>query len=783
MLLWIGLAFIGVFLTIFVPLPKEDFQQRSIQSLNVTDCNGELLREVLNDREGRGIWVPLDQISDCTKNAVIALEDRRFFYHPGVDPIAIGRAIIDNFRHGQARSGGSSITQQVIRNIYNHPRTIGYKVIEMWFALRLERVLSKREILEQYLNRAPFGNQLFGIEAASRYYFSKTAQELSPAEAAYLCALPNSPTTLNPIKHFSLPLARQRKALAKMLDHAFLDRETYDRAIAQPIVLNEQHKFFRAPHAVEIALSSVNNITRPADLKLTIDMSLQEKLESFVRDHLKTLEEKNATNAAVIVVENKTGNIRALIGSADYFDAIHQGQVNGALSLRQPGSALKPFLYALAFEEGISPSDLIADVPLALPDEKGDFIPQNYDRKFHGPVRARVALACSYNVPAVRVTRLVGIEQFLEKLRSAGLSALHESPQFYGYGLTLGNGDITLFELTRAYVVLANGGRYTPLTLLEPERIPNDQRAKQNELFPPSYHGEQIYSPRVSFLVTNILSDPAARRPAFGNAFRFPFQCAVKTGTTKDYRDNWTMGYTTEYTVGVWVGNFDGKPMQGVSGYSGAGPIFSDIMMYLVTRKGGSYPKDFAIPGSLKRVRICPRSGMLPNAYCRGTILEWYPSNALPKKHCSIHQPFRVVDAEGGEGLRVFEIFPPEYQDWVQAQRLPQPSVTENRFWNVQRSHGSASIFNRPLAITSPNQGDRFKLDPVLRKSYQSIQLVASIPPNIQDVAVMVDGSIEMPYAPGNTWWQMRRGTHSFLIVGKNGNRRIESRPISITVD
>ncbi|MFA6470360.1 MAG: transglycosylase domain-containing protein, partial [Bacteroidota bacterium] len=348
--------------SIFVPLPKEDFSKESVQSLRVVDRNGIVLREFLNDREGRGIWKPLSGISPYVRTATIAVEDKRFYSHLGVDPISVARSVVDNLQAMRFKSGGSTITQQLIRNVYHHPRTLFYKLVEMWYALRLERMMTKEEIIEQYLNRVPYGNQVYGIESASRWYFEKPAQLLSPAEAAFLAALPNSPSLLNPNKNPDAASARARTVLSRMIVQNYITQAEHERAIVQPIQIIPPDAHFKAPHAVEMVLSSTP-LPENRTISTTIDYSMQEQVQRLMNAHLKKLKNKQVNNAAAIVIDNATMEIHALVGSADFFDERHNGQVNGVTALRQPGSAIKPFTYALAFDHGITPATIIPDIP------------------------------------------------------------------------------------------------------------------------------------------------------------------------------------------------------------------------------------------------------------------------------------------------------------------------------------------------------------------------------------------------------------------------------------
>ncbi len=772
-LIAIAFLLLGILL---LPLPREEFKKETVHSLKVLDARGILLREFLNDADGHGTWKSLGEIAPSVRSATIAVEDKHFYSHPGVDPIAIVRAVVENLRAFAFRSGGSTITQQVIRNVYHRPRTLGSKIEESWDALRLERVMSKEEILEQYLNRVPYGNQLIGIEAASRWYFGKPSNDLSAAESAFLAGLPNAPSTLNPYKNFFAAMRRQKGVLQRMFEQRLISRSEYDRAILQPVSLVPPEVSFKAPHAVEMVQRLIRPLPDVGTVRTTIDYSLQNNIEYLVKGHLASLSRKNVTNAAVIVVENRTGKVRALVGSADYFDEGHSGQVNGALAERQPGSSIKPFMYGVALEAGHTAAEILADVPTAIPDIHGDYVPENYDKKFHGPVRLRTALACSYNVPAVRTLRTIGVDQFLQRLRVAGFESLTQTADYYGFGLTLGNGDVTLVEMTRGYLALANGGMLKPLRLIEAIHTTEGADCSGPILGPDS--SRRIYNENVAFILTNILSDQVARRPAFGISFRFPFPCAMKTGTTKDYRDNWTLGYTTDYTVGVWVGNFDGTPMHGVSGITGAGQIFSTVMMFLHTPPYGSPPKEFPIADGVVECSVCPRSGNLPNAWCGRVMKEWFVRGTEPKEVCDVHRLYRV--REGTE--RVFEIFSREFETWMEMQHISLPPANSRRLISRgQERHTSA--LDQSFAFVSPNDGDYFKIDPILRREYQRIRIVGAVPAKISGVTIRIDGGDRIPFQSHEFWWQLKKGAHRLQMEGIVADRLVVSKPITIRVD
>ena len=465
-LLAFGLVFCaGLVLSTLVPLPAGRLRPEPVVSFRILDREGVLLREVLSDAGGRCRWVTLDDVSPFLIRATIAAEDRFFYFHRGVDGLSTLRAAWQNFRHGRVVSGASTISQQVVRNVYPGRRTIGTKLVQTWLALRLERTLSKNGILAQYFNRVSYGNQAFGIEAAARLYFDKPAAQLSLAEAALLAAVPRSPSVLNPYRSTAPLRKKQRQIIRSMAGLGFVTGDEARRALAEPWHVVSREEKFKAPHFCDYLLNLLPEVERPglAAVVTTLDSGLQEKLEVMLKRYLDAVRDRGITNGALVVLDNRTGEIRALVGSRDYFDEDNAGQVNGALALRQPGSALKPFTYALALEKGLTAGSIVEDAPFRSAAGGGAYMPQNYDRKYHGPMSLRSALACSYNVPAVALLDAVGPDLLLRRLSSLGLSTLSRSPGYYGVGLTLGNGEVKLLELAGAYAALARSGRYRPV--------------------------------------------------------------------------------------------------------------------------------------------------------------------------------------------------------------------------------------------------------------------------------------------------------------------------------
>ena len=738
----LGLAFL-LCASFYLPVSRTRFDPKSVISIRLEDRRGVLLREVLSDEGGRCRWIGLEDMSRDLLSATLASEDRHYLAHSGVDPYAILRAFVQNLKSQRVVSGASTITQQVIRNVFHFRRGLMAKVAEAWLAVRLERTLSKDEILVQYLNRISYGNQAYGIEAASRLYFDKSAADLSLAEAAFLSTLPRAPSELNPYRRFPAAEKRQRELLRRMKDMGLIGADKLERALREPLRLKTEQEKFRAPHFCDFILQRIPPAERRtvAAIRTTLDVGLQEKVETLLKSHLDSLGKKGITNGAVVVLDNRTGEILSLTGSRDFFDDRHDGQVNGALALRQPGSTLKPLMYALALERGMTAATVLEDVPTQFSTLEGSFAPENYDEKYHGPIRLRSALASSYNIPAVSVLQTLGPDLLYRRLRELGFAGLQKSPEFYGVGLTLGNGEVTLLELTRAYATLARGGSYLD------DRSVLGVILKDGSTRPPAELPEprRVYLPGIAYIVTHILADNDARVPTFGynSPLKFPFAVAAKTGTSKDFRDNWTVGYTPRFTAGVWVGNFDGSPMHNVSGMTGAGPLFRDIMLLLSTGEAEAFEE----PRSLVHVRICPISGELPSPGCPSAIDEIFLPGTEPKTVCPLSH---AKNSKQPTSL-------------VRGPRLPQDDLT----------------------IAFPRDGDLFKLDPVLRRDYQSLRFKASVSDRIDVLSIewringRPAGSVDPPFA---LVWNLAPGSYTITARARLRSGHLDSRPVRITV-
>jgi len=576
----------------------------------LTDRHGTPLKRFLSAGDYRSEHIPLSQMPPDLIACITAAEDQRFYSHGGVDYLAILRAVKNAATDGRFTSGASTITQQLIKvTSPPAPRNVMTKFREMQQARHLEMTWSKDRILEEYLNRVDFGNLCRGVGAASEHYFGKPVAQLSLAECAWLAGLPQSPS-----RHSVREPEGTRRHDFVLERWAALHPGEPERAEAA----RTERLAFRG--ATEVAAghltayvtraanphSSAGGLEVHATIRTTIDLPLQKKCAGILATEVARLELRNVQQGAVVVLDNATGEILALVGSADWSGK--GGQINGALTPRSAGSTLKPFTCGLALERGWSPASVLEDVPSFYAGPAGGQIEVvNYDHRHRGPVPLREALACSLNVPAVRLLQSLGGPAELHALlRRTGFSTLGEDAARYGLGLTIGNAEVTLVDLTAAYAALARGG------VVCRARLWSDMSDSSDE-------SDRILSTETCWLLADILSDPAVRSAQFGTGgpLRLPFRCAVKTGTSSDFRDNWCVGFTPQFTVGVWVGNFDGSPMQGVSGASGAAPVFHRIMAHLHERTLPVWPEK---PAAILAARIDSRTGRLPDP---GAPAQW----------------------------------------------------------------------------------------------------------------------------------------------------------------
>ncbi|MGB5050931.1 MAG: transglycosylase domain-containing protein, partial [Caldilineaceae bacterium] len=736
-------------LTILADLPSVDeLESRLVRpTTRILDRNGRLLYEVLDPNAGKQIDLTADTapdsryglagIPDACVQATLATEDSRFFWHPGVDPIAIARALWQNWQaDGAIVSGASTLTQQLARSLLMKPeeryvQSYDRKLREAVLALQLEQRYSKAQLLRLYLNQTYYGHFAFGLEAAAQNFFAKPAAQLSRAECALLAGLIQYPTGYDPFVDPESAKNRQLTVLRLMTDARFITQAESDQIAAEPLRYRSRLFAIEAPHFVmyiQDQLVRAVGVDRLRDgglaVRTTLDLGLQRQAAAAVRRRLDQLncrgqgQKKGATgqvvcdpgeevarNGAAVVLDAASGEILAMVGNPNYFDESIQGNVNAVLSQRQPGSAIKPLTYAAALDpewsrqagvEPLTAASILADLPTAFPGGRGEemaasnsfgdagaYRPENYDLRYHGPVTVREALANSYNIPAVAVLQYIGVPTLQRIASAAGIGSFTGQ---YGLALTLGGGEVSLLDLTAAYGIFPRGGeRLETKGILEI----GDQKLGTGDMEAPDPRSpipspqSPVISPQTAFLITDILSDPIARLPAFGegSVVELPFPAAAKTGTTTDWRDNWTVGFSSTRLVGVWVGNADNKPMVGVTGIDGAGPIWRDVML----AAHPTPPPAFSRPARIKDVTICAPSGLLPTRECPRLRHEYFIAGTEPTRpddqfvRVSIdratNQPANADTPAARISERIYWNLGPEYADWMKSQGIPRLEI------------------------------------------------------------------------------------------------------------
>ena len=722
---WAALACTWWIAVHVVDFPRELLDRSAATSLVVVDANGATLRQEATSAGLRENWVALDKISPYLINATLASEDNDFEDHAGVDWTAMARAAWLNLRGGGGMFGGSTITMQLVRLVANTKRSLPGKLAQMVLAGRLERTLSKPEILEQYLNRVYYGNGAWGAEQAARIYFGKHAVDLSIGEATLLAVIPRGPTLYDPFRERQRVMSRRAHILGLMEKHGYLSVD--DRALTEriPIDLTKTQLPFRAPHFVEMVKERLPPAFRSgAVVRTTLDGDLQRHLEVALGNHVRHLAGRNVDQAAIVVLRNSDGAILALVGSKNYADHAW----SGVTARLRPGSTLKPFVYGAAFEAGDTPATVAEDVVLAEDAHQA----YTKDVKSHGFARYRESLAGSYNLSAVHTLQRVGVGTVLRKLRAAGLTTLDRPDDEYDWGLAIGNAEVRLIDLTAAFSTFGRGGR--PIA---PRAIDLAQRADGETWTEPAIVRERIFSEEISYLLFDILNDPDARKPMFGDRvpLNLPFPVALKTGTTKAYTDLWAIGTTREYTVGVWAGNFDGSPTHRVMSVDGATPLVRAAYTAIAARYGD--PTAPPRPETIVSAEICPVSGKRPGPYCEHRKRELFIAGHVPEETCDWHQLVCGMPAV---------VFPPELRAWATAAGWPLPPRCD------------VADPNTPLAIVAPTDGAHFVLEPYRPATSQRPPLVA-VP---ADAQWTIDGE------PAERWVPTP-GTHR-IVASRGGS-------------
>ncbi len=638
---------------VWIALPKPPLLEGISFSQSVRDRNGKLLRVTLSHDQKFRIWTPLEKISPDLIAATLRYEDKYYAHHPGVNPIALARGALELLRLHRATTGGSTITMQLARlRFHLHTRSVSGKLEQIMRALELERHYSKSQILEAYLNLAPYGRNIEGIGAASQIYFDKPASKLTRPEAISLSVIPQSPSRR------ALHTARDNESVnvaqSNWYDRAGIDTDAGFSMRDFRARMQTDRKFL-APHFVQQILEASHGRDQ---IPTTLDLEKQQAVERRVGDYVATNRNRGIENAAVFLIDTRTMDVLAQVGSADFNNAAIDGQVDGTRSLRSPGSTLKPFVYALALEQGlIHPLSILADAPRSF----GDYNPENFDREFLGPIRACDALARSRNVPAVELASHLVHPTLYEFLNSADVH-LAKPESFYGLALPLGGAEVSLQDLVRLYAALANNGELRPLRLIRPAAEHRDARdsnltalSRQVSTQPGSNrarkeHRKRVLSPESAFLTLEML----------GNVPRPEMNCADgsreapvywKTGTSHGFRDAWSIAVFDHYALGVWVGNFDGRGNPAFIGRTAAGPLLFQIIDTLrAAWPEPTVPHEPPPGANLKRVEFCALSGDLPNRFCTQRVKGWFIPGVSPIKTCRVH---REVLVDAASGLRV----------------------------------------------------------------------------------------------------------------------------------
>ncbi len=804
-----GLVLISALLTyIFWDLPSVASLPATYMtpSVRITDRNGRLLYEIIPQEGGRNTVLSIENIPQCLKNATIAVEDKYFYSNPGIDITGIIRALWINIKGGETIAGGSTITQQVARNLLfsqdeRTERTLRRKMREAVLAWQMTQELSKDEILSLYLNQINYGGLAYGVEAASQTYFGKPASELLLPECALIAGLPQAPGVYNPFTNPDLAKERQVIVLLLMEKEKYITHEEYLAAEATPLSYNPTPYPIEAPHFIWIIKNQIDSLISSGILnphqslvvRATLDLDVQHFAEEVIHRRIEGFKNEdaaishNVNNAALVVIDPHSGEILALIGSADYFDKSIDGALDMAISPRQTGSAFKPFIYALALDP-LRPNTWNTATPILdasttfTTHEGAPYTPYNYDSRDHGLVSVREALGSSLNIPAVKTLKEVGIENTINLAKRLGVTSLSE-PRQYDLSLALGGGQISLLELSTAYAALADNGYYTGnFSILDIHDADGNLLYTQEK--PPPL---QILDPRVTWLISDILSDDSARTTGFGlnSTLKLDRTAAVKTGTTTNFHDNWTIGYTPDLLVGVWVGNSGYEAMHNVTGLTGAAPIWHEVMRGLLQ---GRPDHPFERPDGLTQVEVCDLSGLLPTLACPHTRTEWFIAGTEPKLTDTFYKQIWIdaltnsfanesTPIERRKSIIVLDL-PVEAQAWAHGQGLALLTDFSQGTDNISEQENQ-------LVLLSPHPKTTYRIDPNFDLASQQLQIEAAARQGISQVTIWVDGNLltTLSSPPYQAWWTLSTGEHRFWVEGVNANgETVKSDMVTIMV-
>lgn len=731
------------------PLDENKLYKPASQSIYSRE--DKLLRVFLSSDDKWRIPVRIEEVSDELKKFVVQTEDKLFYLHPGVNPWAVLRAAYLNLKNRKIISGGSTITMQVARMMEHRERTVWAKVIETLKAIKLEMVYSKSEILEFYLNLAPYGGNIEGIGAACYYYFRKGPQQISTAQAALLTAIPNSPNDLRPDLNPDRAKLARNKVLKRLKDDKVINGEKLRESMNEAITMSETGMPFLSPHFTDY----IQKICDDRRVYTTLDLKIQNKLERVIKNHIVKLRKIGITNASAVVIDNNNHSLLAMVGSFNFLDSLNSGQVNGALSPRSPGSTLKPLLYADGIDRGyITPRTCLFDVPV----EYGGYTPENYDSRYRGMVSVEDALRYSMNVPAINLLARIRPENFMHLLKKGGMSTIKSRERDYGLSLILGGCEVKLVELANFYSILANGGVYNKLKMIEEDT---------------SFHTERVFSRAASFIISETLS--RVRRPDLPEYWKYTSdmpKVAWKTGTSYGHRDAWSVGYTRNYTVGVWCGNFDGRGVPELVGSKIAGPILFDILLAFINEEDRLW---FEKPSSVRKREVCEISGKIPNEYCEHTVEEYYIPGVSSEERCEIHRAY-PIDEETGFRLtrkhlsgkeyreKVFEVYPPEVATWMERNGFPVEQVPE------MHPDIKLSASGKGPVIKSPQDDMSYLIRRGIPMEYQKIPLDASVDNSVRELYWFMDGELVYSGKPEKMGFlEPEKGKHKLVCQDDRG--------------
>ncbi|MDO8658643.1 MAG: transglycosylase domain-containing protein [Candidatus Levybacteria bacterium] len=767
-------------------------------TVKIYDRKGGLLFELAGNT-GRKTTVPYNRFPQHLKQAVIAAEDESFYQNFGIDLKAASRSLLLNVQSGKIVSGASTITQQTARlNSQANSENLFYRIIskirENIMAVRMSFLYSKEDILTMYLNGVYLGNHNYSFQSAAEFYFHKNVDKLSLNESAYLAGMIASPSKYDPYQNPTQGHSRKAYVLQRMGANGFITREVRDDMIKIPCEFANAEDTIIAPHFVDYIteqLSQLNIPSKNISVYTTIDTDAYRLSLRIARYWVNKLKDKhNIHNAAMIVLDNKTGAIISMLGGIDYFDSINHGQVNLVTSLRQPGSAIKPITYTSAFLNKITPATLIYDVKTSYMTKKNEgFIPNNFGDKYHGLVLVREALASSYNLPAVEVLRRIGLNTFIKTAKNLGITS-YANPSAYDYSITLGANEVSLLELSNAYATLAREGMF-----VKPYSIEKVIDGKNKIIYThPVLKAKQVLGPdgpQATYLVTNILSDNLARMPGFGekNYLTLSRPAVVKTGTTSDWHDIWTIGYTPSYTVGVWMGNTNNEAMQSISSAEGAAPVWNQFFEEFLKDK---QTEEFIKPDKIVTREICSLSGDLYDSVCPERKSEIFIEGTQPQKKSSFHKVTRIDVRNGLLATdscpavyvenKILIDYPDKVYTWAVANSKPYVPHEYSPLCNFLEDRVSTpkQLF---ISITNPKNKAVYQNAPGLIRN-QGIPLEVNVSSNIASVAWYLDNVKvgETTKSPFLLFIPLQTGNHIVYAEGRSKNLSVKSKPVNFSV-